>query len=252
VLDVSHAKYSDKGGGRQACGRTPEWIRLESAPLMCPFRRPSRASVAPFLLVAAVGLGTTSARADEPAVTVHEFDPQTGQVPQAPRTNGLTYLSVGGIFSFVDSNSIQSTIPGRSTPWNYAVGLEGSVNHYLGQRIFGFGYGAFVQAQLESAKYLRCDVGAQVNAGPVGVELGVGMRQGDGTFATTGSLHTGFFLSVGYLVISYRVSPALFSFPSNEQSFGLDTGVSIALKLPIAIQGRDPTAMAIQANGHAW
>jgi hypothetical protein len=203
------------------------------------------------LLGAALVLGSAGARADEPVITVHEFDPKTGMVPES-RARALTYLSLGPLFSFVDANTVQATVPGQSTPWNYALGLEASLNHYAGEKVFAFGYGAFLQAQLENLKYFRSDLGIQGNAGPVGLELGLGMRQGDGTFATTGSLHTGFFISVGYVVISFRVSPALFSFPSTEQSFGLDTGVNIALKLPIIVQGRDPTGLAVRANKDAW
>ena len=74
------------------------------------------------------------------------------------------------------------------------------------------------------------------------------------TCATTGSLHAAVFLSAGYVVLSFRLSPEIFTFPTytGESGFGLETGFTLALKLPIALQGRDPTGLAVQANGHAW
>jgi hypothetical protein len=189
------------------------------------------------------------ARADEPVVTVHEFDPNGAAASLPDRYVGVSYLDVGPIFSFVDSNAVEGTVPGRATAWNYGFGLEASLVHYRMQTtsLFGFsslGYGAFVQTELQQAKYLRCDLGVQGNYGLAGLELGLGMRQGDGTFGTTASAHFGFFLSLGYFVLGYRASPALFSFPSNEPSFGFDTAVSLSLKLPIVVQGHDATNLA--------
>jgi hypothetical protein len=200
-------------------------------------------------------LAAVGARADEPSVTIRDFDPTTGAAPEEKKPP-LTYLSLGPLFSLVDANTVASSVVGQSTTWNYAIGLEGSLERYVDAtkgpgNLTALGYGAFVQAQLENAKYFRCDLGIQGTLGVVGLELGLGMRQGDGTFGTTGSLHTGLFLSLGYVVISYRISPALFSLPSNEPSFGLDTAVTFALKLPIVIQGHDPTGLAVQAGGSA-
>jgi hypothetical protein len=234
-------------------GRDPGGFALESRPLMPPFRRTFALRAGQILVGAALGLRAALASAgDDPSVTVRELDPKTGAaIKEEPKA--LTYLSLGPLFSFVDANSVQSTVLGQPSTGGYAIGLEGSLNHYAGERVvFAFGYGLFLQTQLENAKYFRADFGVQGNAGPVGLELGFGIRQGDGTYGTTGSFHGALFLSAGYLVISYRVSPELFSFPSNEPSFGLETAISIGIKLPIALQGRDPTGYAIQANGHAW
>jgi hypothetical protein len=185
------------------------------------------------------------ARADDSSVTVRELDPKTGAAVKVEE-KALTYLNLGPILSYVDAANVPPT---------YAIGLEGSLNHYGVERVFAFGYGAFVQAQLASGKYFKGDLGGQVNAGPAGVEVGLGFRQGDDTNCPTVSLHAAFFLSVGYLFVAYRVSPQLFSLPSNAstgQGFGLETAFTIGIKVPIAVQGRDPTGLAVQANGHAW
>jgi hypothetical protein len=201
------------------------------------------------------------ARADEPVVTVHEteqpavtirdFDPRTGEtttVVSNAHLDGRTYLSLGPLFSIVDSNTPPEVALGQTSAWSYALGLEASVTHYRGNHVLSFGYGAFVQTQLEELKYFRGDLGGQCNLGPGGVELGLGVRQSDGLFATTVSLHTALFVSMGYIALSYRVSPALFSFGSHLENFGLDSGVNIAIKLPLTIQGQDLTGAVWQPS----
>lgn len=214
-----------------------------------PWRRPRLRALRShrllsWLLGAVVAFGARGARAADESVTVRELDPATGAALK-PEEKSLTYLSLGPIVSYVDAANVPPT---------YAVGLEASLNHYGVERIFAFGYGAFVQAQAVTGKYFHGDLGGQVNAGPVGVELGLGLRQGDGIYATTGSLHGGLFVSVGYLYIAFRISPQIFALPANgvNEGFGLETAFTLGLKLPIAVQGRDPTGLAIQAAGHAW
>jgi hypothetical protein len=195
------------------------------------------------LFVISLGLGSGAARADE-SVIVRELDPKTGAALK-PEEKSLTYLGVGPLFSWVDAANVPPT---------WALGAEASLNHYGVERIFAFGYGAFAQFQLVTGKYAHGDLGAQVNAGPVGLELGLGMRQGDGTYETTGSLHSALFLSAGYLIIAFRFSPQLFAVgaASSNEGFGLETAFTIGLKVPITVQGRDPSGYAIQAAGHAW
>jgi hypothetical protein len=194
------------------------------------------------LLGSAAWLASADGRADEPAVTIRELDPKTGAAV-TPEAKSITYLNVGPLLSLVDASNF---------PIDYAVGLEGSLNHYGSPRVVGFGYGAFVQAQLVDAKYFRGALGVQGNAGPAGLELGLGLRQGDGSAATTVSFHGGIFLSAGYLVLSFRASPELFAFASGQGGFGFETALGIAIKVPIAVQGRDPTGLAIQAAPASW
>lgn len=215
-----------------------------------PWRKPPVSALAstslrstPVAIAIGMSLVSAMARADE-SVVVRELDPKTGAALK-PEEKALTYLNVGPILSYVDA---------ANTPPAYELGLEASLNHYGAERIFAFGYGAFAQLQLVSGKYFHGDLGGQVNAGPVGLELGLGVRQADDTYATTCSLHTALFLSAGYLFIAFRISPELFASAggSPREGFGLETAFQIGLKLPIAVQGRDPTGLAIQAAGHAW
>ncbi len=187
----------------------------------------------------------SAARGDDSSVTVRELDPKTGAAIKVEEKS-LTYLTLGPTLSYVDA---------ANTPPTYFAGLEVSLNHYGVERVFAFGYGAFTQLQFVGPKYVRGAIGGQVNAGPAGLELGLGLRQGDGTYDTTASLHAALFLSVGYIVISYRISPELFAIGTGaktDQGFGLESAFTIAVKLPIAVQGRDPSGFAVQANGHAW
>jgi hypothetical protein len=227
---------------------------------MLLLRRSSPIRLLAFLLGAAFGLEAGVARADDSPVTIRELDPSTGAAIK-PEAKALTYLSLGPLLSFVDASNIRSTAGlGTTSTLGYAIGIEASMNHYAGQKVFAFGYGAFIQTQLEDEKSFRTDIGLQGNAGPAGLELGLGIRQGSSetcvttTCATTGSLHTAVFVSVGYVVLTFRLSPEIFTFPTyaGESGFGLETGFTVALKLPIALQGRDPTGFAVQANGHAW
>jgi hypothetical protein len=217
-------------------------------------RRSPPSRLVALLVGAAFVLAPAFASADDPAVTIRELDPTTGAAVKEER-KALTYLSLGPMMSILNASNLHDTAAlGTTGSLDYAIGLEASLNHYAVEKVFAFGYGAFIQTQLESAKYFRTDLGVQGNAGPAGLELGFGIRQTDGQCATTGSFHAAAFLSAGYLVVSLRISPQLFAFPTfaGETGFGLESGVVVALKLPIALQGRDPTGYAVQANGHAW
>jgi hypothetical protein len=173
---------------------------------------------------------------DGSGVTVHELDAHTGLSVQPPSTR-LDYLNVGPIVSLVGGYAHAT-----------GVGLEASWIGYPEGRLPSLGYGAFLQAQLYDEKYLRTSAGAQAAAGPAGVELGLGFRQTDGTYASTLSGHVAVFLSLGFLYIAVRFSPALVAFPSDEPSFGFETAFTFALKLPIAVNGRDPSGFAVQAD----
>jgi hypothetical protein len=214
--------------------------------LMLPRRRlaPSPRALA-FFLAPALAIVSNKAWAEDATVTVRELDPKTGAAIKVEEKS-LTYLSLGPTISYVDA---------ANTPPAYAIGLEGSLNHYGAERIMAFGYGAFAQLQLVDGKYARGALGGQINAGPVGLELGLGARQTDGTYDSTVSFHGALFISVGYLFIAYVFSPELFSFKtgaSQDQGFGLESAFTLGIKVPIAVQGRDPTGFAVQANGHAW
>ncbi|HEY2511860.1 MAG TPA: hypothetical protein VGI39_13420 [Polyangiaceae bacterium] len=205
-----------------------------------PAFTPGMASVL-LVLVTAAGLSTASgARAEESSVTVHELDPKTGLALERP-DQSLTYLVPGAGVSLLGGK-----VSGLS-------GLvELSLTHYKEPRIPSFGYGAFTQLEMFQGKNFRTSLGAQVSLGPAGAELGLALRAGNGEYATTLSPHLGAFLSIGYFVVGFRISPAIVAFPSNEPSYGLESAFSFTFKLPIAIQGRDPTGWAIQATGRRW
>jgi hypothetical protein len=201
---------------------------------MLPFRPSAAAGVLAGLLLLPAG----QARAQESGasgVTVHELDATTGLSVQPP-SNRLDYLNVGPIVSLVGGYQHAT-----------GIGLEGSWIVYPEGRLPSIGYGAFLQVQLYDEKYLRTSAGAELAAGPAGLELGLGFRQTDGTYASTISPHAAVFLSLGYFYISVRLSPALVAFPSDEPGFGFETAFTFALKLPMAINGRDPSGWVLQA-----
>jgi hypothetical protein len=203
---------------------------------------PSLPSVAAGVLVGLLLLPAGQARAQEAhetgasEVTVHELDATTGLAVQ-PQSNRIDYLNVGPIVSLVGGYQHAT-----------GIGLEGSWIAYPEGRIPSFGFGAFLQAQLYDEKYVRTSAGAQIAAGPAGAELGLGVRQSEGGYASTISAHAAIFLSIGYFYIAVRASPALVAFPQDEPSFGFETAFTFALKLPIAINGRDPSGWALQAD----
>jgi hypothetical protein len=174
------------------------------------------------------------------SIAVHDFDPKTGLSPDA-HDKRLDYLTVGALVSLVGG-------------YHHAtgLGLEGSWMAYPTGRLPALGYGAFLQAQLYDEKYVRTAAGAQFAAGPAGAELGLAFRQTDGTYASTVSFHGAVFLSLAYIYIAIRLSPQLFALPSDQGSFGFETALTIGFKVPIAIQGQDPTGAAIQAASSHW
>ena len=152
--------------------------------------------------------------------------------PYAPPTErgSVTYFTPGILFSLLAGGA-------------QAVGLgaEASVMHYTRPRLPALGYGAFLQAQLNDGKWLRVGAGAQGVYGPFGIELGLGLRQGDNVDATTLSAHIGEFLSFGYVTIAIRESPAIVAFPGNLPSYGFETAGIIEIKLPLVVGGHDLT-----------
>ena len=192
-------------------------------------------------LVAASFLCPAIASAEEAgSVTVHDLDPRTGAAPE-PTKLTVDYLDLGPILSLVGG-------------YHHAtgIGLEASWIRYPSGKIPSYGYGAFVQGQLYDEKYVRTAGGVQVTAGPAGVELGLAYRQTDGTYASTVSVHAAGFLSIGYFFMAFRLSEPFLTFPTNQASFGLETAFTVGLKLPLTINGRDPTGYAVQLGGHAW
>ena len=170
---------------------------------------------------------------------VHELDPRTGMTAQ-PSDTRLDFLNVGPILSLVGGFAHAT-----------GIGVEGSWIEYSSGLLPSLGYGAFAQAQLYDGKYFRGAAGAELAVGPAGGELGLSFRQSDGTYASTLAVHASAFLSIGYLYLAVRASPQLFALPTSEPSFGFETAFTVGLKLPIAIHGRDPSGLAIQA-GSPW
>jgi hypothetical protein len=201
--------------------------------------RPFASFTAAGVLFGLLVVRTGEARAqtmDGTGVTVHELDANTGLAVQPP-SKRIDYLNVGPLVSLVGGYAHAT-----------GIGLEASWIGYPEGRLPSIGYGAFLQAQLYDGKYLRTSAGAQIAAGPAGVELGLAFRQTDGTYASTISPHVAVFLSIGFFYIAVRLSPALVAFPSDEPSFGFETAFTFALKLPIAVNGRDPSGFAVQAD----
>jgi len=207
---------------------------------MSPSRSPHPVLLCLPLAAAALSWASGARAQQTGSVTVHDLDPRTGAAIQ-PTKLGVDYLDLGPILSLVGG-------------YHHAtgIGLEASWIRYPSGELPSFGYGAFLQAQLYDEKYVRAAAGAQATAGPGGAELGLGVRQTDGTYASTVSLHAAGFVSIGYLFVAVRGSVALFALPSNEGSFGFETAFTFGLKVPLTINGRDPTGYAVQLGGHAW
>jgi hypothetical protein len=171
--------------------------------------------------------------ADE--VTVHEFDPKTGvDEREEARPKSVLYLNPGPLISFIGGHENSTGFGGELSAMYYPRGTWQSL-----------GYGAFAQGMVIDGKHPRFALGGQSGLGPVGAELGLAYRGGDDIFASTASVHAGVFISIGVLDLAFRVGIPIIGTESNRASYGFDTALTIALKLPIVIFGHDKTGIAL-------
>lgn len=127
------------------------------------------------------------------------------------------YVSFGGL-----AGGVLAQGDGASA---MSLGGELSWSHYQRRCCWDSGVGAFVQAQryFGDGRSNRFAGGFQL-PGPVGVEVGAGVRTGDR--GSSPQLHFAPFLSMGLAHIALRASPAL-------GPYGSEIGLFIGLKLPV-------------------
>ena len=240
--------------------RDASGLALKSRPLMLPLRRSSPIRLLAFLFGAAFGLEAGVARADDSAGDDPRARPEHRGGDQAGGQG--THVPEPGPRPVVRGCEQHPSTAGlgTTTTLGYAIGLEASLNHYARQKVFAFGYGAFIQTQLEDGKYFRSDIGVQGNAGPAGLELGLGNSPGASETCVprpaprpAASIPP---CSSRSGISSSRSASRRSSSPSRRTRASRASvsrrAFTVALKLPIALQGRDPTGLAVQANGHAW
>ncbi|MDC3987733.1 hypothetical protein [Polyangium jinanense] len=173
----------------------------------------------------AAGLTATAVASAEPpafALTPEPSSPSRGNLRQAKNFVGLGPLF--GITGHTDD-----TISG-------ALGFELSYVRYPVEA-FGFGLGAFAQAQSVGFTHGRWAFGPQINFMMFGAEIGAYLEEGYGNRATTIGLHASPFVSIGFFSAALRIGVPVSAF-SEGTPYGLDLGLICAIKAPIPLDGQ--------------
>jgi hypothetical protein len=127
---------------------------------------------------------------------------------------------------------------GRPSGTTYGLGGEMSL-HYFPPQSKGQGAGVFAQLQATNQEHLRLAGGVQFNFLAFGLELGLAYEDANDDFASTTSLHLAPFISGGVVTLGLRLGIPL---SSNEPlpNHGSDIGVTLTVKLPVALGGLSP------------
>jgi hypothetical protein len=204
-----------------------------------PFRR-----IALSALAASVGLSLSSiARAGDDnngEVKVHEFD-VAGDATAAtkPHETHGTYLSPGPLLSFVGGAHSAIGYGGEISVMSYKPHVDW----------LSLGFGGFANFQLYDGSVPHFALGGQFAFGVVGGELGFGYRSGADGYASTWSVETAIFVSLGPLVFGVRDAPQVMAFGANG-GYGNESAIFVAVKAPFIIDGYDATDMAIDLRHH--
>ena len=207
--------------------------RAEDEPRPPPGRRErrkrlGRALVKPARLLACAGAlaAPSAARAEPPAAPPVEAPAEPSRIrrylPQA-----RNFVGVGPIFGL--TGHVDSPVAG-------VLGVELSYVRYpVGA--FGFGLGAFAQAQSVGLTHGRWAVGPQINFMMFGAELGAFIEEGHGGRATTIGLHASPFVSIGFFSAALRIGIPVGTLAEGTP-YGLDLGLICAIKAPIPLDGQ--------------
>lgn len=166
---------------------------------------------------------TAAASAEPPAPAPEPSSPSRGNLRQAKNFVGL-----GPLFG-ITGHTDETTISG-------ALGFELSYVRYPVEA-FGFGLGAFAQAQSVGFTHGRWAFGPQINFMMFGAELGAYLEEGYGNRATTIGLHASPFVSIGFFSAALRIGVPVSAF-SEGTPYGLDLGLICAIKAPIPLDGQ--------------
>jgi len=178
----------------------------------------------------AAGLVASAADAAEPAPAPPAPSPEPSGGGGASRSNprqAKNFVGLGPLFGI--TGHVDGTIYG-------ALGFELSYVRYPVEA-FGFGLGAFAQAQSVGFTHGRWAFGPQINFMMFGAELGAYLEEGYGTRATTIGLHASPFVSIGFFSAALRIGVPVSAF-SEGTPYGLDLGLICAIKAPIPLDGQ--------------
>lgn len=169
-----------------------------------------------------MGLATTAARAEEALPSPDPPAQSRGNQRQAKNFVGIGPLF--GLTGHVDGPPVG------------ALGFELSYVRYP-VSAFGFGLGAFAQAQTVGFSHGRWAIGPQINFMMFGAEIGAFVEEGYGKRATTIGLHASPFVSIGFFSAAFRIGVPV-SALSEGTPYGLDIGLICAFKAPIPLDGQ--------------
>ena len=115
------------------------------------------------------------------------------------------------------------------------LGAELSLHYFLlGEQPLS-GVGLFGQWQAINGEHRRVCLGAQGTFVYVGAELGVAQESGGIRGARTTSVHVAPFIALGLVVAGVRVGVPVATRPGDRPGYGVDVGLTLALKLPVPV-----------------
>lgn len=145
----------------------------------------------------------------------------------AGKQQAKNFVSVGPIFGF--TSHIESQVTG-------ILGVELSYVRYP-YAAFGFGMGAFAQAQTVGFTHARYAFGPQFNFMMFGAEVGAFLEEGKGHQAMTVGVHASPFVSLGFFSAALRLAVPIGTLTAG-QPYGIDVGLVCAIKVPIPLDGQ--------------
>lgn len=148
-------------------------------------------------------------------------------IPREPKQQAKNFVSAGPIFGF--TTHLDSDVTG-------ILGLELSYVRYP-YAAFGFGMGAFAQAQTVGFNHARYAFGPQFNFMMFGAEVGAYLEEGSGKRAMTVGVHASPFVSLGFFSAALRLAVPIGTLTEGEP-YGIDLGLVCAIKIPVPLDGQ--------------
>jgi hypothetical protein len=117
----------------------------------------------------------------------------------------------------------------------HSVGVGGELSYLYYPSEHALGWGAFGQAELYQAGETRAAAGLMLGK-VLGAELGYAYRGAHAALPGAPSLHLGGYLSLKFVALSLRFSPALTR--SAASTMGTETELAATFKLPVLLHGK--------------
>jgi len=201
--------------------------RAGEKPRLSPRRRTRGERASVWLVASFAGLAALATPAIAAADEAAEAPPSTPPRRTQDLRQAKSFVGLGPLFGL--TGHVDTAVAG-------VLGFELSYVRYPVEA-FGFGLGAFAQAQSVGLSHGRWALGPQFNFMMFGAELGAFVEEGQGARATTIGLHASPFVSMGFFSAALRIGVPV-SALSEGTPYGLDLGLVCAIKAPIPLDGQ--------------